>query len=138
MKGVSPLIATALLLVITVAGAMMLYNYVVSSLSSPQQYASLNIVSAKLVKLDSGSVLSVRVANIGTAPATINEVILIPSSTTSNITKQVAITVEPGVTKTVNVDLDEEAEQTPGTGKYYVILRYDGGETEPYPVTVVG
>ncbi|WP_434731863.1 hypothetical protein WLZ34_03370 [Thermogladius sp. KZ2Tp1] len=75
MKGVEGLVAAALLLVITVAGGLLLYNYVMNYLSLPQQYVSLKVVSAKIVVLDStSSMLTIQVSNLGNIPANITGV----------------------------------------------------------------
>nr|NAZ26825.1 hypothetical protein [Thermogladius sp.] len=49
MKGIDGLVAAAILLMITVAGGLLIYNYIMNYLSLPQQYANLKIVSAKII-----------------------------------------------------------------------------------------
>jgi flagellin-like protein len=66
MKAVSPLVATAILLVVTVAGGVILYNYMMNTLSSPQEYAAASVVSAKMLVDDNKTILNVKIANIGT------------------------------------------------------------------------
>ncbi len=130
MKAVSPLIATALLLIITVAGGIIIYNYVVNSLSSAQQYASLSIVSSRMVVLENSTVINVKITNIGTAPTTINEIEILPL----NITKKLNIPIDPGTTKSINIFLDQRLDTSI---KHYIIVKYDDGETEPHLIEIV-
>jgi len=130
VKAVSTLVATAILLVITVAGGIIIYNYVMSALSAAKQYSSLSIASAKMVVLENSTVVNIRVTNIGTAPARVNSIKLMPLEKTVNID----VVIEPGATKSINVYLDEKLD---ASTKYFVIVCYDGGETEPYKVEVV-
>ncbi|OYT41070.1 MAG: hypothetical protein B6U89_00100 [Desulfurococcales archaeon ex4484_58] len=130
MKAVSPLVATAILLIITVAGGVIIYNYVVNSLSSPKQYASLSITSCKMVIVNNETIINLKITNIGTASTTIREVVVIPI----NITKEINQTIDPGTTKSFNIFIDESLNNNT---KYYVIVRYSEGETEPYQITLV-
>ncbi|MET1160756.1 MAG: archaellin/type IV pilin N-terminal domain-containing protein [Thermoprotei archaeon] len=135
MKAISPLVATALLLAITIAGGILVYNYVISSITAQQQqYASLSIISAKLIVLENSAVLNIKVANVGTAPAEINNVMLLDDSGTSK-DFPVNITVEPGVTKSFNINIDKNTVST--SSEYYVVVSYNDSVTEPYPVTIV-
>lgn len=129
MKAVSPLMATALLLIITVAGGVIIYNYIMNSLSSAQQYASLSIVSSKLVILENKSIINIKIANIGTASTIIREVLILPLNTT----KKLDIFIEPGTTKSINIFLDQALDPSIN---YYVIVKYDDGETEPYKIVI--
>jgi len=131
VRGVSTLVATAILLVITVAGSIIIYNYVMNALSATKQYSSLSMVSAKMIVLENSTVVNIKVTNIGTAPAKINSIKLMPLEKTINIDN---VVIEPGATKSINVYLNEKLD-TKTT--YFVILCYDGGETEPYKVEVV-
>lgn len=124
MKAVSPLIATGILLVITLVGGVLVYNFVIKSLSVAQDYGLLNIVSVKGIDLGDKTIISVRVANMGTAPAEVKEIVVYPV----NITIPVNTRVEPGVTRNINVVVSEKLESE----KYYVIVKYDHGESEPH------
>lgn len=128
MKAVSPLVATGILLVITMVGGVLVYNYVIKSLSVAHDYGLLNIVSAKGVDLGDKTIISVRVTNIGTATVEVKEVKVYPV----NATASVATRVEPGVTKNINVIIGEKL----NPGEYYVVVKYDQGETEPYRLVV--
>jgi len=130
VKAVSPLVATALLLIITVAGGIIVYNYVVNSLSSAQQYASLSIASSKMVILTNTTVVNIKITNIGTASANVYMIRILPY----NLTERVNLVVEPGITKSVNIFINQTLDPDQ---KYYVVVVYDGGETEPYPISLI-
>jgi len=133
MKGVSTLVATVILLIITIVGGMIIYNYVMNSLTAAKQYGTLTVVAAKMTILGDNAVLNVKVANIGTAPVEIRSVELLPGNGPLNLSSP--LLVEPGATKSINIDVGGRLD--PNT-KYYVVVKYDAGETEPYPVEVVG
>lgn len=129
LRAVSPLIATGILLVITMIGGVLVYNYVVKNLSITHDYGLINIVSAKGIDLGDKTIISIRVANIGTASTEIREVTVYPI----NITVPVGTRVEPGVTKNINVIVGEKFKP----GNYYVIVRHDQGESEPYRLVIL-
>lgn len=126
MKAVSPLVATGVLLVVTLVGGVLIYNFVFRSLSSAKEYALVTIASAKAVNTGDRVVISMKVSNIGTARAYIHEFEVIPL----NLTRKLDVTIEPGVTKSFNVVLNGGILND----RCFVILRYNGGETEPHPI----
>ncbi|MEM0379755.1 MAG: hypothetical protein QXX35_01560 [Desulfurococcaceae archaeon] len=130
MKGISPLVATAILLVVTIAGGVLIYNYVINSLSSAEHFASLNIVSSKMLVLENSTIVNIRVSNIGTKTAIVEKITILPV----NLSRNINIEVEPGVTKSINIVFDQVFNPS---SKYYVIIVYDQGETEPYPVSLI-
>jgi FlaG/FlaF family flagellin (archaellin) len=130
LRAVSPLIATAILLVITVAGGIIIYNYVVNSLSTAQEYASLSIVSAKAVIVNNTCILNVKIANIGTAPASVDKIEIIPD----NIVVKTNLLIEPGTTKSLNIFLNQTIDPSI---KHYIIVSYNEGETEPYLIRLL-
>lgn len=125
MKAISPLVATAILLIITVAGGLIIYNYMSGTLASPQEYSSLSVVSAKLVISGTEGVLNIKVINIGTKTAHIEQVTILPE----NIVVSVDDTVAPGSTKSINIVIN--ATSITATTQHYVIIKYDDQETEP-------
>ncbi len=130
MRAVSPLVATAILLVVTVAGGVIIYNYMMNTLSSPQNYASITLLSAKMLNDGGRTIINLKLSNIGTASATIDEIEIIPD----NITHKVSITIEPGTAKSINIILDQNLD--PST-KHYVVAIYGDQETEPVQVEVI-
>lgn len=132
MKAVSPLVATAILLVVAVAGGVMIYNYMMSTLSSPQNYASLSVLSAKML-VDNNrnrTILNIKVSNIGTSTATIKSILITPD----NITSELGVEVDPGTTKSINVVINQSLNPAE---KYYVIVLYDDQETEPVRIQLI-
>ncbi len=136
MKAISPLVASALLLIITVAGGLIIYNYMINALKAPQEYAALSVVSAKMLVGDTYTVINVKVANIGTAPATITQAEILSNNSLA-VGGPISISnikVEPGTTKSFNIELDYPLGTT---NQYYLVLVYDGGKTEPIPIQVI-
>jgi len=123
LKAVSPLIATGVLLVITLVGGVLVYNFVIRSLSATHNYGLINVVSARGIVLGDKTIISVRIANIGTASTEVREVVLYPT----NISIPISVAIEPGVTRNINIVINGKLE----SGKYYVIVKYDHGESEP-------
>jgi len=129
MKAISPLVASALLLIITVAGGVIIYNYMINTLKAPQEYAALSVVSAQML-VDGTTVVNVKVTNIGTAAAQITEVKILPDG----INQLVSETIDPGTTKSFNVVIDQALDTT---ASHYLVIVYNNGETEPVPIQVI-
>ncbi|MCD6301606.1 MAG: hypothetical protein J7L82_06010 [Staphylothermus sp.] len=138
MKAISPLVASALLLIMTVAGGLIIYNYMIDALKAPQEYAALSVVSAQMLVSNSTTVINVKVTNIGTAPAQITAVKIL--SEDKNETINETITIDPGTTKSFNIVINEALEQSI---QHYLVLVYNSGdesvseETEPVPIRLI-
>lgn len=130
MKAVSPLVATAILLVVTVAGGVIIYNYMMNTLSSPQNYASITVLSAKMLVDSNKTIINVKLTNIGTASATVNKLEIIPD----NITQTISVTIDPGTTKSINVVINKPLDTAQ---KHYVIAIYGDQETEPVLIELI-
>ncbi len=130
MKAVSPLVATAILLVVAVAGGVMIYNYMMNTLSSPQSYASLSVLSAKMLVDDNKTIINIKVSNIGTSTTTVKGVLVIPD----NITSKLTVEVDPGTTKSINIVIDTPLDTAT---KHYVIILYEDQETEPVRIQLI-
>lgn len=105
MKGIDGLVAAAILLMITVAGGLLIYNYIMNYLSLPQQYANLKIVSAKMIVAGNTPTLSLEVSNLGNIPVNITGVTVYTSSgsyTISGVNAQ----VPAGTTTTINININ--------------------------------
>ncbi len=133
MRAISPLVATAILLIITVAGGVMLYNYMFNALSSPQDYSSLAVSSATML-VDNGTMyVNIKATNVGTREAIIKYVIILPE----NITIKTSQIVGPGETKGFTL-VYTIANRTINTERaHYVIVGYDDQETEPIRMRVL-
>ncbi len=130
LKAVSPLVATAILLVVTVAGGVIIYNYMMNTLSSPQNYASITVLSAKMLVDSNKTIINVKLTNIGTASATVNKLEIIPD----NITQTISVTIDPGTTKSINVVINKPLDTAQ---KHYVIAIYGDQETEPVLIELI-
>ncbi|MEM4869701.1 MAG: hypothetical protein QW081_04865 [Desulfurococcaceae archaeon] len=130
MKGVSGIVATGILLALTIAGGVLLYSYITRYLTVFTNSADIVITNAYYIK--SLNKLYVTVRNVGLAPTTVTgvEVILVNRSiSASNQTYDIPAGGERTIE--VNVDLAE----TP----LYVVVRYDRDRrTDPYTVRVFG
>ncbi|MGC9121402.1 MAG: hypothetical protein ACP5HP_00490 [Thermogladius sp.] len=123
MKGVEGLVAAALLLVITVAGGLLIYNYVMNYLSLPQQYVSLKVVSAKIVVLDSTSMLTLQVSNLGNIPANITGVTVYTSGGAYSV--PLSNQVPAGSTIAINVGLNSTVTSAiAASSQVYISVNY--------------
>lgn len=123
MKGIDGLVAAAILLMITVAGGLLIYNYIMNYLSLPQQYANLKIVSAKIIVAGNTSTLSLEVSNIGNIPVNITSVRVYTSSgsyTISGVNAQ----VPAGATTTININNSTITSAVVGSTVVYVSASY--------------
>ncbi len=131
MKAISPLVATAILLVATVAGGIILYNYLLNTLRTPQEYATLTPISAEIVDLGNGVYLvNVKVGAIGSKTITIDSLKILPE----NITVSLNTDIKPGETKSITVEINAVLQQ--GV-KHYIVIYYEGQSTEPIEATLV-
>ncbi|ADI32567.1 hypothetical protein [Staphylothermus hellenicus] len=130
MKAISPLIGAALLLIITVAGGLVVYNYVMNTLQAPQQFSSLTVLSAKMYVDNGQTILNVKATNIGTTSAKITGVRIMPD----NLSVSANITIDPGVTKSINLLINKPLDPSIN---HYVIVEYNDGETEPVMINVI-
>lgn len=131
MKGVSGIVATAILLALTIAGGLLLYTYV-------SRYLAVSIQSGELIienayYLTSVKRLEVTVRNIGMSTARVTEVeVILANGSPSTINQSISISVAPGETKTISItDIAERP--------LYVIVHFDDSrKTEPAAVRVIG
>ncbi len=135
MKAVSPLVSTAILLVATIAGGLILYNYLVNTISAPKDFVSITPISASLVVInDTTGQLNMKVSCIGTKPANLNKVVIYPGGITENLTN---VVVKPGETLsiTLTITLNETLDLST---RYYATIYYDGNQaTEPIEVRII-
>jgi len=129
MKGVSGIVATAILLSITIAGGVLLYVYVSRYLSNVTSSSEIAITNAYYIS--ASQQLYVTVKNVGMSDANISGfTIILVNGTSSEISLSQSRSVNPGSEVTIVVN----ATSTPK----YVIVKYDEDRaTEPYPVRVI-
>ncbi len=133
-KGISPLVASTILVIIAIAGGIMLYQYyntLMTSLTSSTE--TLIIKKARLIGLDNTSVLYVDLWNPSSYVAKITSIII------DNTKIKVNETVKPASSKQIIVNIDSTLlDIYPGTS-HYIILEYtlNNNEiqyTDPYRV----
>jgi len=134
MKGVSGIVATAILLALTIAGGVLIYTYVTRYLNTVADNGKLVIENAYY--LSSTHNLTIELRNVGTREVSINRVNVVTESGKSysyNITiNQSSITVFPGELKSVEITLNTT--ELPR----YVIVVYNNVSTEPVTVRIIG
>ena len=129
MKGVSGIVATAILLSITIAGGVLLYVYVSRYLSNVTSSSEIAITNAYYIS--ASQQLYVTIKNVGMSATNISGfTIILMNGTSSEISLSQSRSVNPGSEVTIVVN----ATSTPK----YVIVKYDEDRaTEPYPVRVI-
>jgi len=130
VKGVSGIVASAILLALTIAGGLLLYAYVSRYLAVSIQSGELVIENAYYLKPVGR--LEVTVRNIGMSAASIEKIeVILENGESLYIDQSVILT--PGETKTISVNIDT------ATRPIYVVIQYDRERrTEPIPVRVIG
>ena len=130
VKGVSGIVASAILLALTIAGGLLLYAYVSRYLAVSIQSGELVIENAYYLKPVGR--LEVTVRNIGMSAASIEKIEVILENGESLYIDQSEI-LAPGQPKAIPVNIDT------ATRPIYVVIQYDRERrTEPIPVRVIG
>lgn len=129
MEGVSGIVATAIMLSLTIAGGVVIYAFVTTYLNNLAQEGKLTIENAYYISALKKLIIEVR--NIGSGDARLNEIIIIyQGDNTGNIPSPVS-TIPPGARRTIELDLNQTI--LPKS----VILRYNNGDlTDPYTVRI--
>lgn len=131
MKGVSGIVATAIMLALTIVGGVLMYTYVTRYLDNFTNSAEVVVTNAYYIRTLGR--LTINMKNVGMSPATVDEVEIILSNDTST-RYAVSISIPPGGERTVTINLF--AEELP----LYIVIKFSNGSrlTDPYPVRVVG
>lgn len=131
MKGVSGIIATAIMLAITIMGGVIMYTYVTRYLDNFTSSAEIVITNAYYIRTLGR--LTINVKNVGMSHALIDgvEIIFNANSTTS---RDISISIPPGGERTITIDLN--VEELP----LYVVVKFSNKNrlTDPYPVRILG
>lgn len=134
MKAASPLVATAMLLVATIAGGLILYNYILNAVSAPKDYVTITPISAKIVISGSNGLLNIKVASMGTKPVNITSAIIYPVG----IAVKINTVIKPGETLSITVSFSTAGVTFSPDTKYYVVIFYgDGQSTEPIEAELI-
>lgn len=130
VKGVSGIVASAILLALTIAGGLLLYAYVSRYLAVSIQSGELVIENAYYLKPVGR--LEVTVRNIGMSAASIEKIeVILENGELLHIDQSAILT--PGETKTISVNINT------ATRPIYVAIHYDRERrTEPIPIRVIG
>jgi flagellin-like protein len=129
VKGISSIVATALLLAMTIAGGVLLYTFATKYLANA---GSGRIIIHEAYYISSTGSLRVTVENIGSNEVNVTGVEVIYSSGDS-INQAINTPVKPGEVKTISISLST------GVQPLYVIVKYDNdnAHTEPFEVRIL-
>ena len=132
MRAISPLIATAILLVATVAGGLILYNYLIQTLSAPKDYGTLSPVSATLTVVNDTLYVNVKMFSVGSKSVSVESIEILPEDLKIDFSP--ALTIGPGETVSItkNVSLGDPSKFDEDTTHYVIIYYDDGQSTEPF------
>ncbi|WFO75750.1 hypothetical protein J4526_02480 [Desulfurococcaceae archaeon MEX13E-LK6-19] len=134
MKAASPLVATAMLLVATIAGGLILYNYILNTVSAPKDYVTLTPISARIVVSGTTGLLNIKVASMGTKPVNITAALIYPLGITVPINTE----IKPGETISITKTFSTSGLTFNSNTKYFVVIYYGNGQsTEPIEAEVV-
>jgi len=132
MKGISGIVATAILLALTVAGSVLLYGYVMGYLNTAIESGKLVVENAYYLRNLGKLVVEVR--NIGMREAIIDYVEVLMSNGISSTHDQTLV-VPPGETRQIPIVLSNSGDQQ--AIPQYVIIAYNkSATTEPTPVKI--
>ncbi|MEM0345954.1 MAG: hypothetical protein QW650_08335 [Thermofilum sp.] len=133
MKAVSSLVATTLLLALTIAGGVMLYNYVYGYLSGGARSGSVEIVYAALYDHGQTLELYAEVLNTGLRNAKIEKIALIQDGAVVYESTVNAAAIPPGGKTSIAVSGVPASAVNPGK-PLYVRVYYDGEPSKLYGV----
>ncbi|MEM1627956.1 MAG: archaellin/type IV pilin N-terminal domain-containing protein [Desulfurococcaceae archaeon] len=131
MKGVSGIVATAILLALTIAGGVFLYNYVSHYLNTSTKTGNIVIENAILIR--SLRRLDVTVRNIGLGDARVIGVEIVGAV---NKEYEADVVIPTGKTTTIYINIDEQSILNI-SGELYVRVKYDKTVTEPISVRIL-
>ena len=126
MKGVSTIVATAILLSITIAGAVLIYNLVTSYLNSIGEG---KLIVHNAYYINATKTLYVTVENVGDREARITAVRIIDLNNVET-TLSITASVPSGEARTINIT---NVSSTPR----YIMIFYNNVVTEPIAVRVI-
>lgn len=129
MKGVSGIVATAIMLALTIIGGVLMYTYVARFIDNFTNSAEVVITNAYYVR--SLERLFITVKNIGMGTTIINEIEVVLNNGTS-LSFSRSLELAPGMEQTINITIAR------GALPLYVIIRFNSKVTDPHPVRTVG
>ena len=133
-EGISPILATLLLIVIAVAAVIVTYAWVMTFTTSTtsQSGAVLNLENIRFYNISTTKYVEVVIRNSGTADAKVEEVYAGTSST--SLTKQTTVTYTPSTQiASAGSSLNVTITYTWTTGtRYYFKVATEAGQTLPF------
>ncbi|MEM0368584.1 MAG: archaellin/type IV pilin N-terminal domain-containing protein [Desulfurococcaceae archaeon] len=135
MKGVSGIVATAILLALTVAGGVLIYTYVTRYLNTVSDNGKLVVENAYY--LNSIKRLTMELRNIGTRDITVNNIEVVTTTgknylLSNSNTTQLPTTILPGELKSIEITWN--ITELPR----YIVVKYNDISTEPVTVRIIG
>jgi flagellin-like protein len=132
-RGLSPLIATVVLISATIVGGVLIYNYFQESVAQLRQLGENVVVSVNSVFLNETSrMVYIKVTNAFAQPVTITGVKAFKGDgSTSLVGLQAPQRIEPGGVASLTIVLDETAARTVAVS---VVYQVDGETLESEPV----
>ncbi|MEM1529898.1 MAG: archaellin/type IV pilin N-terminal domain-containing protein [Desulfurococcaceae archaeon] len=130
MKGISGIVATAILLALTIAGGVLMYTYVTSYLNTAVDTGKIVVENAYYITPLKR--LTIEVRNVGTREVKVNGVDMILSGTARSDTRNITppLSISPGEARQIVLYDVNEAPQ------YVIIVYGNSSMTEPVPVRV--
>jgi flagellin-like protein len=135
-KAISPIIATLILIVITVVAGIMLYGFVsgfMANLGTSRAIAPISIASASVSS--STNTTTIVVSNLGTTPVTITQVNLLDPSTGALIVTSTSLsttTISAGQTVTITAATSVPKSVSKGTTVLVQVVTSTGSYAEAY------
>ncbi|MEM4717801.1 MAG: hypothetical protein QXE81_03460 [Desulfurococcaceae archaeon] len=130
MNGISGIVATAILLALTIAGGVIIYGYVTSYLNTMIQDSKLIVENAYYLSVAKKLIIEAR--NIGSQPVSIESIMLINVNGNSSYFNKTAI-VNPGERITLEINIDNDVIDLP----QFVLVKYNSNvSTEPIRIRV--
>ncbi|MCE4612537.1 MAG: hypothetical protein F7C07_01710 [Desulfurococcales archaeon] len=132
-RGLSPLIATVVLISATIVGGVLIYNYFQESVAQLRQLGESVVVSVNNVFLnETARMVYVKVTNAFSQPITITGVKAFrDNGSVSTINLQAPQRIEPGGVASLTIVLDES---TASTVAVSIVYQVDGETLESEPV----
>ena len=133
VKGLEPIVAAVLLIVVAVIGAVLVYlwfaGYVTKSTSQAEQLAASEKLKIEAASLTTGGKITLYVRNLGGTPVTINTIYVFTPGTTSPICyNNVRETISPGDVDTVSVTCTNTKSLSEGSDYVIKIVTARGTE----------
>ena len=138
MKAISPVIATVIIVAVTIAIAVAVALWLTGMVSPFTTVENLQIISAVPTKTTTSFSVTITIKNTGTSTATIDGVFI--NGKYYKLTEVTdagadSVSIDPGSTKTIIVDLSKTTGQSFSSGQM-VEIKFHTASGKEYPKTV--